>query len=111
MEFLITLKIIGCISRRRKLLRADDKSYFLSKIWKDCYDVANLTSHLAPDGEKLLYHFKRTGLNKALIQEFLEICDGQKSALEEIGLKTCEFCGYTAHSEMVGVCRKTYQSI
>ncbi len=82
LEMLITLKIIGCISRRRNMIRADDVSYFMSKIWKDCYDIANLTNHLFPDGKKLRYHFARTGLNKTLIQEFLEICDGQKSALE-----------------------------
>ena len=83
LEFLITLKIIGCISRSRKLQQASDKSYFLSKIWKDCYDIANLTNHLNPIGEKLLKHFTRTNIDKKLIQEFLEICDGRKSALEE----------------------------
>ncbi len=83
LEFLITLKIIGCISRRRQLQRAADESYFQSKIWKDCYDIANLASHLTPNGEKLLYHFNRTGLNRELFQEFLEIYDGKKNALED----------------------------
>jgi len=83
LEFLITLKIIGCISRSRKLKQASDTSYFLSKIWKDCYDVGNLTTHLIPNGKKLFTHFSRTHLDKKLIQEFAEICDGQKSAFDE----------------------------
>ncbi len=82
LEFLITLKIIGCISRRRQLRMVDDKSYLQSKIWKDCYDVANLTNHLFPDNEKLQYHFQRTGLNKELTREFLEACDGNEDALK-----------------------------
>ncbi len=61
LEFLIALKIIGCISRSRQLQVAHDSSYFLSKMWKDCYDIANLTNHLTPSGDKLLYHFTRTG--------------------------------------------------
>ena len=83
LELLITLKIIGCISRSRKLLQAEDKDYFLSKIWKDCYDVGNLTTHLETDDKKLIHHFSKTHLEKKLIQEFLEICDGQNSAFEE----------------------------
>ena len=87
LEFLITLKIIGCISRSRKLQRASDTSYLSSKIWKDCYDVANLTNHLDPISQKLHQHFIRTKLDKKLIQEFLQICDGQKSALDETSSK------------------------
>ncbi len=83
LEFLISLKIIGCISRRRKLQLTFDKSYFLSKIWKDCHDVANLTNHLNPSSEKLYKNFTRTNIDKKLIHEFLEICDGQKTALDE----------------------------
>ena len=83
LELLITLKIIGCLSRSRKLKRAPDVSYFQGKIWKDCYDIANLTNHLKPDDDKLLNNFVRTKLTKELIQEFLEACDGRKNALEE----------------------------
>ena len=64
LEFLIALKIIGCISRSRKLQRASDRFYFSSKIWKDCYDVANLTNHLDPISQKLHQHFIRTKLDK-----------------------------------------------
>ncbi len=83
LEFLIVLKMIGCISRSRKLKQATDPEYYKSKIWKDCYDVGNLTTHLAPEGDKLLTHFSRTHFDKKLFQEFLEICDGQGSAFEE----------------------------
>lgn len=87
LEFLITLKIIGCISRSRKLQHASDKSYLSSKIWKDCYDVANLTNHLDPINQKLHQHFIRTKLDKKLIHEFLQICDGRKNALDEASSK------------------------
>lgn len=83
LEFLIPLKIIGCISRSRKLKHASDPTHFQSKIWKDCYDVGNLTTHLPHNDEKLVAHFSRTHLNKKLIQEFLEICDGKDSAFKE----------------------------
>ena len=83
LEFLITLKIIGCISRSRELRHAPDPFYLSSKIWKDCYDVANLTNHLDPINKKLHQHFIRTKLDKKLVQEFLQICDGRKNALEE----------------------------
>ena len=83
LEFLIVLKIIGCISRSRKLKHATDPDYYKSKIWKDCYDVGNLTTHLTPSGDKLLNHFSKTHLDKKLFQEFLEICDGNSSAFEE----------------------------
>ena len=83
LEFLIVLKIIGCISRSRQLKHTNDPSYHNSKIWKDCYDVGNLTTHLAPDRDKLYAHFSQTCLDKQLFQEFLEICDGRISAFEE----------------------------
>lgn len=83
LEFLITLKIIGCISRNRELRLVNDPAYIRSKIWKDCYDIGNLTTHLIPDREKISAYFSKTNLGKDLMQEFLEICDGRKSAFDE----------------------------
>lgn len=83
LELLIPLKIIGCISRRRKLKQVSDLAYFQSKIWKDCYDVGNLTTNLPYNDEKLMTYFSRTHLDKKLIREFVEICDGQNSAFKE----------------------------
>ena len=31
--------------------------------------------------------------------------------LEDIGLESCEFCGYTGHRELVNVHRRTHQGI
>jgi len=31
--------------------------------------------------------------------------------MEDIGLESCEFCGYTAHSELVNVHRRTHQGL
>ena len=83
LEFLIALKIIGCISRDRKLMHAVDPNYYRSKIWKDCYDVGNLTSHLDPDKGKIHSYFAKTGLGKSLLQEFLVICGEQSDAFVE----------------------------
>ena len=67
LEFLIVLKIIACISRSRQLKHATDPYYYKSKIWKDCYDVGNLVTHLTPDGDKLFTHFSKTRLDKKKI--------------------------------------------
>jgi len=32
-------------------------------------------------------------------------------SMEEIGLDTCEFCGYTSHSDLVQVHRRTHQAL
>ncbi|AFS82607.1 hypothetical protein [Candidatus Nitrosopumilus sediminis] len=31
--------------------------------------------------------------------------------MEEIGLETCEFCGYTSHHDLVSVHRRTHQAL
>ncbi|MCV0391945.1 MAG: hypothetical protein K5790_01480 [Nitrosopumilus sp.] len=32
-------------------------------------------------------------------------------SMEEIGLETCEFCGYTSHHDLVQVHRRTHQAL
>lgn len=82
-ELLISLKIIACLARIRTLHAAEDKEYWRSKIWKDCYDVANLTNHLKPIKKMLKLNFQRTHLSKELIREFLESYDSRQDVLEE----------------------------
>ncbi|RNJ76608.1 MAG: hypothetical protein EB828_02645 [Nitrosopumilus sp. D6] len=57
LELLITLKIIGCISRNRKSRLVTDQRYLRSKIWKDCHDIGNLTTHLAQIEKNYLHIF------------------------------------------------------
>ncbi len=83
LELLITLKMIGGLSRIRTLSRAQDPTYWRSKIWKDCYDVANLVYHIKPKKEKLKEYFIKTNLTKELTEEFLEAYDNRQDVLDE----------------------------
>ena len=56
---------------------------------------------------------KQTGRTKHKIT-FLEPDSYMVSipvSAEEIGLETCEFCGYTSHTELVKIHRKTHQAL
>ena len=85
LEVLITLKMIGCISRSRRFRRSAEKAYARSKIWKDCYDIGNLATHLDPDPGRLSECFARTGMSRDLVRELLETCDAYGGAFREGG--------------------------
>jgi len=82
-ELLILLKIIGALARIRTLHAAHDRTYWVSKIWKDYYDVANLTSHIHVDEAKLTTHISNTKLTRILREEFLAGYISRKDVLEE----------------------------
>ncbi len=70
-ELLILLKVIAALARMRTLKQASDPTYWRSKIWKDYYDVANLTSYVSVDEAKLTTHISNTKLTRILREEFL----------------------------------------
>ena len=82
-ELLIPLKIIGCLSRIRSLKKVNDPDYLRSKIWKDCYDVANLTNHVSVTKAKIATHMEKTNLTRKLIEEFFEAYDTRQDVLGE----------------------------
>ena len=82
-ELLIPLKIIAALARTRTLQRAEDPTYWRSKIWKDYCDVANLTSYVTIDKPKLISHLLRTKLTKILREEFLAGYISRPDVLEE----------------------------
>lgn len=82
-ELLISLKIIAALARTKTLRQAEDPTYWRSKIWKDYYDVANLTSYVAVDVPKISTHFSNTKLTKPLREEFLAGYVSRKDVLDE----------------------------
>lgn len=82
-ELLITLKIIAALARTRTLTRAEDPTYWRSKIWKDYYDVANLASYVRIDGDKIRRHISGTKLIRNLREEFLAGYIAKQDVLDE----------------------------
>ena len=68
-----------------------------------------------------------SSIQKPLLESFLKQTGRSKHAItllepdsyliaipvsaQEIGLESCEFCGYTSHTELVNVHRKTHQAL
>lgn len=84
-ELLILLKIIAALARIRMLERAEDPTYWRSKIWKDYYDVANLALYVPMDKSKLTVHLSRTKLARILREEFLAGYISRNEVLGETG--------------------------
>lgn len=82
-ELLIPLKIIAALARIRTLRQAQDPTYWVSKIWKDYYDVANLASNISINEIKLTTHITNTKLTRILREEFLAGYISRNDVLEE----------------------------